>query len=519
MKGIGKALARTPFQVTSKIGMSKKSKDAEFDDLDRHFASLETAAERLIKETKTFCDAVTSLFTHGHGFATHFSTIFQPIAGEYDLLGKHSEAEHTIRSVTKHETAMEEMKTLVTPELELIESRILAPAKEVQTIMKQIRKTITKREHKLLDFDRFNNSLTKLRDKKEKSMSDEKNLFKLEQDFELASNDYDYINTSLKQDLPRFMQLSTQFIDPLFNSFFYMQLNIYYMVLEKMNSFADSAKYEITSMSGGQIEQSYEEKRTDAWNDIENLNIVKRIVSVSRLVQVSKSQNSQNSLQRAPSAAPSTASASSSLRAPPPGRSLSSAAAYKKAPPKPPSLTSSPSMGYAPPPYTPTPPASEYGGDMSTAKRAPPPPPPIKSKPKPKVAIQYVIALYDFTAQAEGDLSFNAGDRIELVQRTASSEDWWTGRVNGLEGVFPGKCCMKTTVNAWFELCCRKLCEGGVVVNFVHKLLSLMMMMLQTRINRSVSSDSSSLHRPRQRCLFYAASPARSPFFPQQGAQ
>lgn len=47
-----------------------------------------------------------------------------------------------------------------------------------------------------------------------------------------------------------------------------------------MNSFADSAKYEITSMSGGQIEQSYEEKRTDAWNDIENLNIVKRIVSV-----------------------------------------------------------------------------------------------------------------------------------------------------------------------------------------------------------------------------------------------
>lgn len=36
-----------------------ESKDAEFDDLDRHFSSLETAAERLIKETKTFCDAVT----------------------------------------------------------------------------------------------------------------------------------------------------------------------------------------------------------------------------------------------------------------------------------------------------------------------------------------------------------------------------------------------------------------------------------------------------------------------------
>ncbi len=30
----------------------------------------------------------------------------------------------------------------------------------------------------LMDYDRFNNSLTKLRDKKEKSLSDEKNLFK-----------------------------------------------------------------------------------------------------------------------------------------------------------------------------------------------------------------------------------------------------------------------------------------------------------------------------------------------------
>lgn len=71
-------------------------------------------------------------------------------------------------------------------------------------------------------------------------MSDEKNLFKvcplgnlskhvsvqylqLEQDFEIASSEYEYINNALKQDLPRFMQLGTHFIDPLFNSFFYMQ--------------------------------------------------------------------------------------------------------------------------------------------------------------------------------------------------------------------------------------------------------------------------------------------------------
>jgi len=379
------------------------------------------------------------LFTHGHGFSTHFAVIFQPIVGEYDLIGKNPNSDQVIRNVNKYEAAMEELKSLVAPELELIESRILGPAKELQTIMKTIRKSITKREHKLVDYDRHNNALTKLRDKKEKSLSDEKNLFKLEQEFEIATNEYEYINTVLKQDLPRFMTLATQFIDPLFNSFFYMQLNIYYLILEKMNSFADSAKYDIANMPGSQIQEIYEEKRTDAWHIIENLNIVKRIVSVSRLVQVSRNQSS---LQRAPSAAPSTSSAGSgsSLRAPPPSRSLSSAAGYKKPAPPPPKLAASPSFPSAPPPYTPSPDANgKLSADtFAVAKKAPPPPPPLKSKPKPQPAVQYVVALYDFAAQADGDLSFNAGDHIELVQKTESSEDWWTGRVNGQEGVFPG---------------------------------------------------------------------------------
>lgn len=78
---------------------------------------------------------------------------------------------------------------------------------------------------------------------------------------------------------------------------------------------------------------------------------------------------------------------------------------------------------------------------MSAAtKRAPPPPPPLKPKPKPPVPqMVYVTAVYDFDAQAEGDLSFRAGDRIELVKKTDNQEDWWTGRLNGQEGVFPGK--------------------------------------------------------------------------------
>jgi hypothetical protein len=98
MKGIGKAFARcvcpsamryytctkpirTPFAVTSKIGMSKsehdlvffvssgahwlrlppESTDPEFDDFQRNFAVLETATEKFLKDTKAFTDAVNSM--------------------------------------------------------------------------------------------------------------------------------------------------------------------------------------------------------------------------------------------------------------------------------------------------------------------------------------------------------------------------------------------------------------------------------------------------------------------------
>jgi len=96
----------------------------------------------------------------------------------------------------------------------------------------------------------------------------------------------------------------------------------------------------------------------------------------------------------------------------------------------------------APPPYTLSPSAPAAIGASAAAavaaatKRAPPPPPALKPKPKP--AVNYVVALFDFAAQAEGDLDFKVGDRIEVVERTDSTEDWWTGRLDGRTGVFPG---------------------------------------------------------------------------------
>ena len=54
------------------------------------------------------------------------------------------------------------------------------------------------------------------------------------------------------------------------------------------------------------------------------------------------------------------------------------------------------------------------------------------------LAVETVTALYDYEAQAEGDLSFSTGDVIEIIQRTSNENEWWTGKVNGRQGQFPG---------------------------------------------------------------------------------
>ncbi|CAH1776870.1 unnamed protein product [Owenia fusiformis] len=54
------------------------------------------------------------------------------------------------------------------------------------------------------------------------------------------------------------------------------------------------------------------------------------------------------------------------------------------------------------------------------------------------IAIEHV-ALYPYTAQQEGDLSFCAGDTITVLQ--VLDNGWWRGCLNGDEGWFPGSYC------------------------------------------------------------------------------
>ncbi|KAK9478867.1 hypothetical protein V1514DRAFT_329992 [Lipomyces japonicus] len=58
------------------------------------------------------------------------------------------------------------------------------------------------------------------------------------------------------------------------------------------------------------------------------------------------------------------------------------------------------------------------------------------SEPRRPKGIQ-AVALYTFEGEQSGDLGFRKGDIISIVKKSESRDDWWTGRKDSKEGIFP----------------------------------------------------------------------------------
>lgn len=91
--------------------------------------------EDMIKSSTAFSDAMMVIFT--------------PMGSEYGLESRYPSAAETIKHIGTYQGEMADLQTALGPEVELIESRILAPSKELIDLMKKIRKAITKRDHKV----------------------------------------------------------------------------------------------------------------------------------------------------------------------------------------------------------------------------------------------------------------------------------------------------------------------------------------------------------------------------------
>ncbi|KAH8166133.1 hypothetical protein CIB48_g2144 [Xylaria polymorpha] len=427
-RGFQKSVVRAPQQLKAKFNIGEHTKDAVFIDSERRFQELENDTKRLSDESRKYSDAINGMLQHQIDFSKAMTEIYKPISGRVsdpDSLVVHGNPEG-IRACEEYEAVVKDLQDTVAPELEMIESRIMRPANELLDVLRVIRKTAVKRDHKQLDYDRHRTTLKKLQDKKEKSAKDEKALWKAESDLEQSTQEFNYFNDLLKEELPKLFALERQFIQPLFQSFYYMQLNIFYTLHEKMQQ-CDIGYFNLNL----DIEEAFLEKRGDIQEQAEKLAIV-RFKTSGRQRPPKHGQKPAAIEGASPPAGLLTQDPSTS--SPPPPVSPSPAAAFKYG-----QQTQAEPTENPPPPYSSI--SSPNPSALAAAAAGKPKPPPPKPKPSRlagAAAVETVTALYDYSAQAEGDLSFRAGDIIEIVNKTQNDNEWWTGKINGKQGQFPG---------------------------------------------------------------------------------
>lgn len=354
------------------------------------------------------------MLSHQIEFSKAMTELYKPISGRasdpstYTIEGN----PEGIQACEEYESIVGELQESLAPELEMIDSRIISPADQLLEVIKVIRKVGVKRDHKQLDHDRHRTTLKKLQEKKDKSIKDEKALYKAEGDVEQATQEFNYYNDLLKDELPKLFALEAEFIRPLFQSFYYMQLNVFYTLHDKMQGM-NIGYFDLTL----DVEEAFNKKRGDVKERTEALSIVHYKTTQGRR---------PGSKPPIPGSKPDMANKEKF------GYDSKSSQQNN---------TASDTAENPPPPYS----AATVGSSASSAssmaaaaKGKPAPPPP---KPKPaqfRAPVETATALYDYEAQAHGDLSFSAGEVIEIVQRTDNANEWWTGKVEKREGQFPG---------------------------------------------------------------------------------
>jgi len=431
-KGFQKSVIRAPQTFKAKFNLGEITKDAIYIDAERRFQELETETKKLHSESKKYFDAINGMLNHQIEFSKAIGEIYLPISGRVsdpDSAIPEGNPEG-IRACEEYEAIVKELQATLQPELEMIETRVIRPADELLEIIKVIRKGAVKRDHKQLDYDRHRTTLKKLQDKKEKNLKDEKAMYKAENDVEQATQEYNYFNDLLKDELPKLFALEREFIRPLFQSFYYMQLNVFYTLHEKMQG-CDIGYFNLQL----DVEEAFEAKRGDIREQAEALSIVK-FKTTGQKRPPKYGPGSKLAIEgRKPNAPLAIEAGSSDSKYSAPSRR--STVDFSDNPPPPYSSNLSPNSG-----ETSVVRANSTGsawGAAAKAKGAAPPPP----KPKPSrlsgaPTSETVTALYDYEAQAEGDLSFSTGDVIEIVTKTNNENEWWIGKINGRQGQFPG---------------------------------------------------------------------------------
>ncbi|KAI1819079.1 hypothetical protein F4861DRAFT_188892 [Xylaria intraflava] len=452
---------------------------SDYEDVDRVLA-------KIIDAAKSWRDSWISLSSTQLGVVTEYDGLWDPIVGASEGLGKPATPtpELQLEQALRLKEVYTELKTELLEELQFIEVKVVRPASDAREYIKPIRKTIKKRENKRLDYEKCQDKATKLQRKPGKTPKEDTSLAKLEVELARLAEDFHAADAHLRETLPPILTAAFSVIPLLIDSVIALQnrfLGLYYTALHE---YCEAHGFPSPPPPMDEVVAVWSAGYEPVKREFESITCIATGKAVRQPMKLPDDPSLQdrgrsgplsaptllvNNSRRSPSGLVSTNRGTgprqpSPIPTPQPPTENSYARAHNNLAPTdfttasrlgqqftPASLTSSVSQRSDQlnnrPPSTASTAASTTSSKTSVSgasfiaaakKKARPPPPPKRIASK--TLEEFVIALYTFDGQA-GDLSFREGDRIKIVQKTDTLDDWWVGELGGVKGSFPANYC------------------------------------------------------------------------------
>ncbi|KAB8235983.1 hypothetical protein BDV23DRAFT_143815 [Aspergillus alliaceus] len=461
--------------------MKRSADESQVAILLKDFDEADKLLGRIIDSTKAWRDAWSSLLAYQARMLSELEGLYAPIVASSDssTAGKGVQTpQETLARTAKLAQEYEELQNELLEELNAINERMIKPATQARDYMKPLEKTIKKRDDRKLDYERYQGRVDSYSKKTKRSDRDNASLTKAENDLARAREEYNAADEHLRKCLPPIITAAFSLLPRLLATQIEIQntmLANYYTVVQ---NYCEQEHFPSPSPPMEQIIQDWEHSHLPIQQEVEALGCLVNGKAVRLSPGLDDQRNGHSRLPngfnfRRPSSSSATGPAPALHQPTSPGRKLSAPSPVFETKPSPVmetkprmnNLASSPSSTLAVPTAHLTPhtsasassPAESYTsartdyfsrnqhpsdspatspgyGVLAAAKKKPPPPPPKRIGSNQGL---YVTALYDFGGQSSGDLAFREGDRIRVVKKTDSTDDWWEGELRGVKGSFP----------------------------------------------------------------------------------
>ena len=370
----------------------------------------------------------------------------------------------------------EELKNDLMDEVNLVDNKMIKPAQEAKDCLQPMKKTIKKREDRKLDFERYQSRVDSGRKKTKRTDRDQAALVKAESDLAQASELYTAADDNLRNCMPQILTVTFSLLPHLLAAQIQIQNTLLAHYYTMLHNYCTEEKFPSPAPPMDEVIRFWDDEFKSTQREVEALPIIAGGKAVRATLGTNGTHSHTNGYRRpsgnsmrVPSVSPARALPPSFPPSPSPDAkpkitSLPSASATSllspQAYPTPSEsvISSPPESTYHTPAatpgllaFSPAAPRTDYFSrdrqpstsstlsnlsSIATKKKPPPPPPRIPSQ-----QFTWVTALYDFAGQGEGDLVFKEGDRIKVLKKTESTDDWWQGELHGVKGAFPANYC------------------------------------------------------------------------------